>query len=183
MSIQRTALQTLGATLGVMMRPAVARGQQIPEACRPLIEAQRKEIMTPHHAYQTDSTAAGHTTRVTGELISTSDATYVLYRGAWRRSPMTPQGALTQFEENLANARKLACRRVGEAGVGGIRAVVYTIHNEADDVRADGRIWVAFSSGLVLRADYQELDSSGGGRRQLSIRYEYVNVRAPRGVH
>ena len=180
MSIRRTAVQTLGVALGVMMLPAPARSQQIPEACRPVIEAQRKEIMTPHHAYQTDSAAGGNTTRVTGEFISTAEATYVLYHGAWKHSPMTPQAALAQFEENLANARNLACRRVGEESVGGVRTVVYTMHNETGDVGIDGRVWVAVSSGLVLRTDYQESD---GGSRQRSTRYQYANVHAPAGVH
>ena len=182
MATRPTLLRLLGVALGVLMLPAPGMGQQIPAACRPLFEAQRKEILTSHHAYQSDGPTNGNVTRATGELISTAEAIYTLYRGAWKRSPMTPEAALTQFEENIANARNLACQRVGEESVGGVRAVVYTSHNETDEARADGRIWVGVSNGLVLRTD-QDIDNGGGARRHLSIRYEYENVRPPSGLH
>ncbi len=182
MATRSTLLHILGAALGGMMLPAPAQGQQIPAACRPLLEAQRKVILTPHHSYQSDGPATGKASRATGELISTAEATYVLYRGTWKRSPMTPRAALAQFEENIANARNLACQRVGEESVGGVRAIVYTSHSESEDARADGRIWVGVSSGLVLRSD-QDIDSGGGDRRHLSIRYEYDNVHPPAGLH
>ena len=182
MATRSTHLRILGAALGVVMFPPPGAGQQIPAACRPLFEAQRKTILTPHHSYQSDSLTTGNAPRATGELISSGGATYVLDRGTWKRTPMTPKAALAQLEENIANARNLACQQVGEEIVGGVRAVVYTSHNESEDARADGRIWVGVASGLVMRSD-QDIDTGAGDRRHLSIRYEYDNVHPPAGLH
>jgi hypothetical protein len=169
---------SLWAVLGVAVLPVVARAQTIPAACRPLIGAQRKEITTPHHTYVTEGPQLPGGTTTTSELISTGGATYVLHRGQWKRSPMTPQAELAQLEENLANTRQFSCQRVGNESVGGVPATVYVAHTETDDLKADARTWVATGTGLVLRTE-EDLDAGDGAKRHLSIRYDYRNVHAP----
>jgi hypothetical protein len=163
---------------GIAVLPVATRAQTIPAACRPLIDAQRKEITTPHHTYVTEGPQAPGGTTTTSELISSGGATYVLHRGQWKRSPMTPQDELAQLEENLTNTRQFSCQRVGEASVGGVPAVVYVSHNESEDLKADARIWIAAGTGLVLRTE-EDLDTGNGDKRHISIRYDYANVRAP----
>ena len=160
----------------------IARAQGVPAECQPLIDAQRKEITTPHHAYSTDGPAGQTAKAQTGETISTGGVTYLLYKGKWRRSPMTPKDQLDQMKENIASAKLISCKRVGSESVGGVPADVYTSHQESEEVTADARTWIARGSGLVLRTE-EDLDMGGGGKRHISIRYEYTNVRAPAGAN
>lgn len=178
--IHRTAVtRVLLAVLCIAIAPALACAQAIPAACRPLVDARKKQIMTPYHAYATEGQGAGATTH---ESISTGGITYIQYRGQWRRSPLTPQAALEQLQENLADAKGFSCQVVGDETVAGVPATVYTSHEENDDIKADARTWVAKGSVLVLRTE-EDLDTGGPlGKRHISIRYEYANVRAPAGV-
>lgn len=159
--------------------PAAISAQVIPSACQPLLEAQRKEIMTPHHSYQTETRRDGKAT--SGELISIGGATYILYDGKWRRSPITPQENLDQMKENIANATKIECHNAGTESVAGMAAAVYTSHNEGEAGTADARHWVATGSGMLLRTE-EDIDAGGGDKRHISIRYDYTNVTAPAGV-
>jgi hypothetical protein len=161
--------------------PAAARAQAIPPACAPLVAAQKKEIMTPHHSYSTETTAGQGAKTTTGEVISAGGAMYIMYEGKWRRSPMTPQGSLDQLQQNLADAKQVACQHVGDEVVAGVPASVYSSHNEDEEVKADTKTWVATGSGLVLRTE-EDLDTGGGNKRHISIRYEYANVHGPAGV-
>ena len=54
------------AGLGMAVLPAVARAQTIPPACRPPIEAEKKVLMTPNHAYTTERPARARTWVATG---------------------------------------------------------------------------------------------------------------------
>jgi hypothetical protein len=169
------------AALLLAVMPAAARAQAIPAVCKPLVDAERKEIVTPHHAYSTETTPGQGNQPTTGETISVGGVSYLLHHGQWRRSPMTPQQLLAQFEENLGNATQISCRHVGDESVGGTPAAVYTSHNESEDLKADARVWVARDAGLVLRTE-EDMDAGDGGKRHISMRYEYANVHAPAGV-
>lgn len=171
---------SLLAVLGVAVLPVVARAQAIPAACRPLIEAEEKEIMTPNHAYLTDG-PAGRSGQTTSEVISAGGAMYVLNRGSWRRSPLTPQAALAQLKQNLTTTKQYSCRQVGDEAVDGVPAAVYVAHSETEDLKVDARTWVARDTGLVLRTE-EDLDTGNGEKRHISIRYEYANVRVPAGA-
>ena len=158
--------------------PAAARAQTVSAECKPLLDAQRKEITTPHHAYSTQSPAGQRARKTTGETIYAGGANYLFYKGKWMRSPLTMQMQLDQMQENIKNAKVLSCRREGEESVGGVAAVVYTTHTENEDTKADARHWVAKSSGLLLRTE-EDIDTGDGDRRHVSVRYEYTNVRPP----
>lgn len=179
MSRRRAISPSLLAVLCFTIAPALARAQAIPAACRPLIDARKKQIVTPNHAYATEGQGAGATTH---ESITAGGVMYIRYQGQWRRSPLTPQAALEQLQENLADTKGFFCQVVGDESVAGVAATVYTSHDENDTIKADARVWVAKGSGLVLRTE-EDLDTGGPtGKRHISIRYDYANVRAPAGV-
>jgi hypothetical protein len=164
--------------LPVAANPAGAAAQSAPAACRPLIEAEKKQILTPHHVYVT-SGAAGK--RETDETITAGGVTYVQTSGAWRRSPMTARDQLDLLERNLATAKTYSCQRVGTEPVGGVSAVVYTAHTENEGVVADSRTWIASGTGLPLRQE-EDVDTGFGDKQHMSMRYEYANVHAPAGA-
>jgi hypothetical protein len=169
------------SALALAATPARGRAQAIPAVCKPLLDAQRKAIMTPHHSYSTQGLARQGDKPTTGEMISVGGENYLLYKGQWRRSPMTPQKTLAQLEENIADAKQMSCQHVGDESVGGTPAAVYTTHNESEIEKADARVWVAKGAGLVLRTE-QDMDIGDGVKRHISIRYEYANIHAPAGV-
>jgi hypothetical protein len=181
MSHRQKLSPSLLAGLGVAVLPAVARAQTIPPACRPLIEAEKKVLMTPNHAYTTERPARPSGQATTHEVISAGGAMYILHGGSWRRSPLTTQAALEQMEQNLTDTKQYSCRHVGDEAVNGVPAAVYVAHSETEDLKADARTWVATSSGLVLRTE-EDLDTGNGDTRHVSIRYEYANVRVPAAV-
>jgi hypothetical protein len=161
--------------------PTTIAAQAIPAACRPLLDAQRKALMTPHQLYSTDGPADQSAKARADEMISVGGVSYLLDQGKWQRSPITPKEQVDQLQENIANAKAFSCKRVGAESVGGVPADVCTSHDEHTGSVGDGRHWVAKGSGLILRTD-EDMDTGGGGKRHSSIRYEYANVRAPAGV-
>jgi hypothetical protein len=159
--------------------PLTGSAQNTPAVCRPPIDAQRKTVTTPHHLYSAETTPGRVGAAQTGEIITLGGSIYLRHRDKWRRSPMTPSAMLKQIDDNLADARSFSCRHVGTESVGGVAADVYTSHDARDGLVADARVWVARSSGLVLRIE-EDLDTGGAdGKRHISLRYDYANVRAP----
>lgn len=181
MSHDQEVRRLIAAAFCIASIPAIARAQTIPLACRPLIDAERKTITTPHHVHSTQ-TSAGPSQRVrTTEGITTGDVIYIQYGGKWRRSPATPKQMLAQMDTNLTTATAYSCTRIGDESEAGTAATVYTAHTENEGVKADTRVWVGKGSGLVLRTE-QDMDTGGGDKVHMSIRYDYTNVKAPAGV-
>lgn len=141
MSSHRFPLAAVVVLIGAAP-PTTTAAQAIPAACRPLLDAQRKALMTPHHLYSTDGPAGQSAKARADEMISVGGVSYLLYQGKWQRSPITPKEQVDQLQENIG---------------------------------------VAKGSGLILRTE-EDLDTGGGGKHHISIRYEYANVRAPAGV-
>jgi hypothetical protein len=166
------------AALALAATPAPGKAQAIPAVCKPLLDAERKGIMTPHHSYSTQSSALQGVKPTTGEIISVGGVNYLLHNGQWRRSPMTPQQTLAQLEENIASAKRISCQHVGDESVAGTPAAVYTSHNESEAIKADARVWVAKGAGVVLRTE-EDMDIGDGITRHISIRYDYANIHAP----
>jgi len=181
MSSHQAITPFLLAALCLATVPVFARAQTIPAACRPLIDARKKQIMTPNHSYMTEGPASPGGKATTHEGISTGGVTYIMYGGKWRRSPLSPQAMLVQLDSNLTTAKVYTCQHVSDESVAGVPAAVYTAHTDNEGVKADARIWVAKGSGLVLRTE-EDVDTGEGDKHHLSIRYEYTNVRAPAGV-
>jgi len=168
-------MRTVVVLAALALTPILARAQRITPVCQPLVDAAKKQIMTPHHAWVTQG---GRTT----ESISIGGATYIQVRGAWRRSPMTQKDALDQMQENLRTATVYTCERVGNESVEGVPAVVYTSHVENQGVKADAKTWIATATGLILRQEEDMGTDDATGTTHMSIRWDYSNVHAPAGV-
>ncbi len=161
----------------ILLWPAVGQAQKIPAACQPVVDAERKGFSTPTHLYSTENGGKGRST----ETIFVDGATYVMRNGGWRKSPMTPKDLLAQLETNLKTATAFTCQPLPDESVAGGAAAVYRSHMENQGVKSDAQIWISKSSGLVLKQE-EDLDDGAGGKRHLSLRYEYTNVQPPAGV-
>lgn len=181
MSRSGTILRLLLGAAGIGAMPVAAGAQKISPACQPLIDAARRVILTPNHLYEAEGSGRPGDKARSVETISTGGVTYIQMNGKWRRSPMTPKQAVAQMDTNLATTTVYSCTHVGDESVAGTATAVYTSHTENEGVKADARTWVAKGSGLIVRTE-EDLDTGGGDKRHMSIRYEYTNVQAPAGV-
>lgn len=168
-----TRLAATALILGVgalgASRPAAA--QQA--ACRPVTDAMLKAATTPHH------TISANGSQTTGETIMVDNATYVLIKGIWHKSPMTPQEQLQQEQENIKNAKVYTCTPLRSETVNGTAAVAYRVHSETPDVgTSDGTVWVAPSLGLPVKAE-EDITTSVGPKMHISIAWDYSNIHAP----
>jgi hypothetical protein len=156
--------------LGVLCvaRPAAAQSP----ACKPVIDAMLKEITTPHHAVsikdQSEKT----------ELIAVDNTTYIQVKGAWRKSPMTPQAQLEQEQENIKDAKVYTCTMLRAETVNGVAANAYKVHSESDAGVSDGMVWVAPSLGLPVKTE-EDITTSGGPTMHELITWDYANIHAP----
>ena len=154
----------------------------LPAACRPAIDAIKKQIVTPSHMYQTETAAFTGGKPLTSESIFAGGVIYIQVHGAWRRSPMTTGEMLKQQEENERNLKAPSCRYLRDEAVNGEPAAVYVEHSEPEGAISDATIWVSKSRGLPLRL---EADTDAGGKMgkvHRAIRYDYGNVQPPAGV-
>jgi len=174
-----TVLRLLLGAIGVGAMPAAAGAQQIPAACRPLVEAELKAISTPHHMYETKADGRSGQDPI-AEVITAGGVTYVKAGGKWMRSPISLQAQIDQVNRNIATTKVYTCQRVGSETVAGMPATVYTLHTENADTKADARAWIGTGNGLMLKMD-ESVDAIGIKSHYL-IRYEYANVQAPAGV-
>ncbi len=155
--------------------PAVAAADA---ACQPIFDASTKIFAVPTHAYTTQTLPGGKSRNV--EAIYTNNAIYITYNGNWIRSKATPQDMLKQEQENIRDA-KTSCRHVRDELVNGEIAALYLAHADNDGVKSDAQTWISKSRGLPLKTE-EDIDTGGGDKRHMSIRYDYSNVRPPAGV-
>ena len=147
--------------------------------CKPVRDAIEKMSTVSSHAYETESNPARAGTGVTNhEVISTGGTVYVLMSGKWKKSPMSSADMRAQEEENWKNAKNVSCKHLRDESVKGESAALYSTHNEDEDSKEDGQVWVSKSKGLPLREE-QDVDLGSGDKHHMSIRYEYSNVQAP----
>jgi hypothetical protein len=172
----RTSTAAAAARAGGAVGTRLLAVSVVDPACKPVFDANHKTLDTPNHMY-TDR-PGGDGNRATGEMITINGERYIQVKGAWRKSPMTVAATKAQEEENIKNAKVLSCKKTGDDSVNGEPATVYTEHSENDDTKSDGKIWVSKSRGLLLKEELV-LDSGDAGKQQVSIRYEYGNVKAP----
>lgn len=152
----------------VAIRPAAAQTA----ACKPVTDAMLKVVTTPHHARSTDGPQSN-------ETIVADNTTYVLIKGVWHRSPMTPQEQLKQEQENIKDAKVYTCTMLRAETVNGIAAVAYKVPSETPDAgNSDGIVWIAPSLGLPVKTD-EDLTLFGGSKRHISITWDYTNIHAP----
>ena len=147
-------------------------------ACQPLFDSRFKLFSVPTHSYTIETLPGGKSAN--SESIFVNGAIYVLMRGKWIHSRMTPQDMLKQEEENIRDS-KSTCRHVRDEMVNGEAAALDIGHSENDGIRSDAQTWISKSKGLPLKTE-EDLDTGEGDKRHISIRYEYGNVRPPAGV-
>ncbi len=147
--------------------------------CKLVHDAIDKLSTVSNHAYEAESNPARPGTGVTNhEVIRTGGTIYVIMNGKWKKSPMSSADMRAQEEENWKNAKNVSCKHLRDESVKGESAAVYSTHNENEDSKEDGQIWVSKSKGLPLREE-QDVDLGSGDKHHMSIRYEYTNVQAP----
>ena len=147
--------------------------------CKPVRDAIDKMTTVSSHAYEAESNPARPGAGVANhETISMGGTIYVLMNGKWKKSPMSAADMHAQQEENWKNAKNVSCKHLRDESVKGESAAVYSTHNENEDSREDGQVWVSKSKGLPLREE-QDVDLGAGDKHHISIRYEYTNVQAP----
>jgi hypothetical protein len=183
-NVPKTSAAALSAllALSIAAMPLAARAQANSAACKPVLDANIKNISTPHHLYTTETTVPASAYHVSGEVISTGTASYVLYKGKWVGGTMSAKDNIAQMQENLKNTKVYQCRRLPDASIDGAAAIVYSAHSESEDAKTDAQFWVAKSSGLIVREEVDMYDDEAGPKRHISERFAYTNVQPPPGV-
>lgn len=182
MPTQSTATLRALLALSFAAAPLAAGAQTVSAACKPLLDAHTKEISTPHHSYQTEKDPAKGTQVTTSEVISTATESFILYKGKWIKSRMTPQDNIAQMQQNLRDSKVYECRKLSDASIDGVPTTVYSAHSENDMAKTDAQLWVAKSTGLIVREDIDLDTGDAGGKRHMSMRFDYTNVQPPPGV-
>lgn len=149
--------------------------------CKVVVDASKKQITTPSHAYSTSTGLPGQKAPKTYEAIYVGDANYILVGGKWRRGKLSMQDALQMKDDNIRNATSFTCTYLRDDAVNGESAALYSADSTNEGIRSIGQIWISKSSGLPLKIE-QDQDADSAGKFHMSTRYEYGNVQAPAGV-
>ena len=172
--MSRKTIAVVALAIFSFVTPALATDA----ACQTLFDTRFKLFSVPVHSYTIEALPGGKSQN--GESIFANGAIYVLMKGKWIRSRMTPQDMLKQEEENIRDS-KSTCRHVRDEVVNGEAAAMYVAHSENDRIKSDAQTWISKSKGLPLKTE-EDIDTGDGDKRHMSIRYEYGNVQAPPGV-
>jgi outer membrane lipoprotein-sorting protein len=162
-----------GLAAGVLTLTAPARVDAA-DACEPLNKAVDRMMAGPTHAYSRNSLSGRESE---SETIFVDGKTYVRVHGQWKVSPLSPAELAKQRKENLSHST-VSCRVVGEETVGGSAATVYESHAKTEAGDSDEKLWIAKSSGLLLREEETLRDTANDVTRR-SARYEYSGVKPP----
>jgi hypothetical protein len=147
------------------------------DSCQPVFDAITKIVTTPSHSY---STGVVNGKPSTTEIIYVLGKTYMMVKGKWRLSPVTPNDVLQQEQEmeNRTNG-KATCQFLRNEFVNGEPAAVYSMRRETETGKEDGQVWISKATGRALRKEV-DVDYGGAiGKSHLSARYEYSNVKPP----
>ena len=177
LAVPKTAHGLGGGVTTVPMAGTQAGPAQDP-VCRVLFSAFDKTLITPNHSYVAESVSAKDQPK-NNEQILAGGIRYIKVNGKWRKSPITTQQLQEQDRENRQNTKEYSCRDVRAESAQGESAAVYNAHSKNEDFTSDAQVWISKSRGLILREE-EDVDTGGaGGKRHISIRYEYGNVQAP----
>ena len=142
-------------------------------ACKPIIDANNKQYMTPSHVLETGKDP--------GETIFIGNSVYLKDEGKWIRAPMTPQWFQQQLQEEVHDATVFSCRYLHDDAVNGESAKVYSVQIDNHGVKFDLQEWISKSRGLLLKKEgATDVD---GVKSNMSAHYDYTHVQAPAGVH
>lgn len=145
------------------------------DSCQPVFDGITKIVTTPSHSY---STGVVNGKPRSTETIYVQGKTYMIVKGKWWLSPVTPNDVLKQEMENRANS-KATCQFLRNESVNGEPAAVYSMRRETETGKEDGQVWISKANGRALREEV-DVDYGGAiGKSHLSARYEYSNVKPP----
>jgi hypothetical protein len=145
------------------------------DSCQPVFDAITKIVTTPSHSY---STGVVNGKPRSTEIIYVQGKTYMIVKGKWWLSPVTPNDVLEQEMENRTNG-KSTCQFLRNEFVNGEPAAVYSMRRETENAKEDGQMWISKATGRALRKEV-DVDYGGAmGKSHLSARYEYSNVKPP----
>jgi hypothetical protein len=195
---EATALRTLAAALGALLvanagtsaaghSPVLIRAEMglaanpaSDSACQAVLDAGEKLFITPYHMYMTEAGAgAGNGKPMSSETVFSGGAQYILFNGKWSPSPVSVVEMKAMEQRNRNNAKNVSCHYVRDESVNGESAALYSTHEETAHGKNDNQIWVSKSKGLILRQE-TDIDTGGGNKTHMSVRYEYSNVHAPK---
>ena len=182
--MSRSWLIVVTAFVGLMLAtPALSSALDDP-TCKALYDASRKANLTANHMYMTTVAAYNHNQPENSEMISTGGANgvmYIMVRGKWTRSRLTPGELVKDKEQGQASAKN-TCRYLRDETLSGEATSVYSSHADTETGKMDTTIWISKSKGLPLREDI-DMDVGGSmGKSHKTIRFDYVNVHPPAGV-
>jgi len=134
------------------------------------MDAGIKVFDTPTHVYVTMD-LNGKTETL--ESIFAGGLIYVKDNGKWIGG--TPNKDAKESAENNRRTNKATCHYLKDEPVNGDMAAAYSVHDVSPRSTSDSKIWISKSKGLPLRSDTQ----FDGGKKTISTRYEYGNVKPP----
>ena len=159
-----------------------APGMAADASCQPVLDALGKLRATPYHMAMTDS--GGATAALNGgkpeqsETISIDDKLYLRIHGKWRVTD-NPMRAAPDAEDKDQDARQMSCAYLHDDD----DDAVWAVHEQTEDDRSDGQVWIAKATGLVQRQETDQ-DAGGGamGKSHLSVRLDYTDIQPPPGM-
>lgn len=134
------------AIITVLQWPSTLHAQ---DSCQPVFDALDKVFTTPSHSYST-YTVQGRT--INGEAIYTQGKAFDLEDGKWMLSPKGPKEAMQEEAEHRKHGA-VTCKIVDEESVNGQWATLYSLHGKTERTTAEAQLWIAKSTGLLLRED------------------------------
>jgi hypothetical protein len=147
------------------------------DSCQPVYEAMTKLAATPSHSYASMTDLSGG--RATAaEFIYMQNKAYMKVGSSWTNGPMTPKELFEKEMQNRKNSHA-KCQLVRSDSTEGQAATLYSLHGENEHAKEDAQVWVSKTTGLPLREEADIELSGSPGKRHVSNRYEYSNVRAP----
>ena len=172
--MSRITIVVIAFTIVSFVTPALAADA----ACQAVFDTRFKLFSVPSHSYTIETLPGGKSEN--HETIFANGAIYVLMKGKWIHSPMTPQDMLKQEAGKHPRLKEYVppcTRRNGERRSRG------PVHGAQRKRRNQVRrqTWISKSKGLPLKTE-EDIDTGDGDKRHMSIRYEYSNVRPPVGV-
>lgn len=149
--------------------------------CKQIANVMLQQMTKPFHSYMTEVAGFNQNKPQQSEMISTSNAIYLLVNGKWRKSPQTPQQMAGMMRENAMDMKYHSCRKVGNEVVAGTPAVHYHVDVKDPDSPSTTEVWIA--NDRPVRTE-TSMDVGGGaaGHSKMTTRIEYTNVSAPAGV-
>ncbi len=144
--------------------------------CQALLDAMSKSARTPVHAYSTMGGLSNGTTPQQTETITIGDLAYTKIGAEWKA------GKAKRLEAEFMEQMKLhpdaiRCKQEGDEPFEGEAAAVYRMRLEQGNKIVDCKTWVSKARGLMIHTTIAIM--LNGDETNVSVRYDYNNVRTP----